>query len=368
MKALIVASVASMIDQFNMNNIRILKELGYEVHVACNFVYPGSITKEKTVLLKIKLKDLDVKFYQIDFSRNIFSIFKHFKAKKQLSTIFKENTYRIVHCHSPIGGLITRVVAKKYRKKGTFVIYTAHGFHFYKGAPKKNWIMFYPLEKMCSKWTDLIITINKEDYELAKNKMRANVVEYVPGVGINVDSIASIKVDVAKKRQEIGVPVDSKMVFSVGELNTNKNHQLVIKALGIIKDPSIHYVIAGLGELKDELIALANECHVNLHLLGFRTDVYELYKCADLFVLPSIREGLNVSTMEAIAAGCRTIVSRIRGNIDMVPIENCFDPHSVDELVELLKKDVAPNSDFMKIANSNNVDKKMRTLYQGFNS
>ena len=364
MKALITASVASMIDQFNMNNIRILKDLGYEVHVGCNFNNPGSITKEKCDALKKKLDELEVKYFQIDFSRNVLSLPQHLKALKQLKAILKENNYKLVHCHSPIGGMLTRLAAKNYRKKGTKVIYTAHGFHFYNGAPKKNWLIFYPIEKCCSRWTDLLLTINTEDYELAKHKMKAKSVDYIPGVGVDVDRFSKVVIDKRAKRKEIGVPSDAFMVLSVGELNENKNHKLVIEAISKINDPKYYYVVAGVGKLRNYLEEYAKQLGVNLVLLGFRTDIPELFKCADVFVLPSIREGLNVSVMESIASGCPTIVSRIRGNVDMVPNENCFSPRNTEELVPLLKKKGIKNSNFMDKANSKAVDTKMKNIYQ----
>ena len=183
-KALILASVASMIEQFNMGNIKVLQELKYEVHVATNFIDSGTITRERAEELKNKLKDLNVKYYQIDFDRNVLST-KNIQAYKQVKQLIKENKYNIIHIHSPIGGVCGRLVAKKERKNGTKVIYTAHGFHFFKGAPAKNWLIYYPVEKWLSKYTDCLITINEEDYNLAKKKFKAKNVEYVPGIGVD---------------------------------------------------------------------------------------------------------------------------------------------------------------------------------------
>lgn len=364
MKALVVSSVASMIDQFCMGNIATLQQLGYEVDVACNFNNPGTITKEKCELLKNKLAGLGVNYYQVDFSRSVFKITKHFKSLNQMKNLLKNNQYQIIHCHSPIGGMITRLAVKKHRKKeGLKVIYTAHGFHFYKGAPKKNWLIFYPIEKTCSRWTDILITINKEDYAFAKRKMKAKQIEYLPGVGIDIDKFQNASVDVNEKRKEIGIPEGAKLIFSVGELNKNKNHQVVIKALSKISSPNYYYAIAGVGQKHDYLYSLAKELNVNLVLLGFRTDVSELYKTADLFVLPSIREGLNVSLIEAMASGCRVIASDIRGNRDMLSPEKLFDPLDVDKIVSLITHPDNNEELFYKLADVKVINKRMSELY-----
>lgn len=365
MKAIITASVASMIDQFNMNNISILKDLGYEVHVACNFNEPGTITKERSKVLQEKLAAMGVTFFQIDFSRNVLNIFKSFKSLRQLKHLFKNNNYDLVHCHSPIGGMLTRIAAKKYRKKGLRVIYTAHGFHFYKGAPLKNWLLFYPIEKMCSRWTDLLITINREDFDFAKKKMKAKEVEYIPGVGVDVEHFKNMQVDIIEKRESLGVPINAKVLLSVGELNKNKNHQVVIKALSKFDSSNYYYVIVGKGQNKNKeyLESLAKSLNVNLVLLGYRTDIAELYKVADLFILPSIREGLNVSLIEALASGCRAIASDIRGNRDMLSASKLFAPFDVDKIASLILSLDNSEDIFYKNADVNIVNQKIKNIY-----
>lgn len=257
------------------------------------------------------------------------------KAIGQIRELVEQNGYDIVHCHTPIAAMCTRLACRKARKKGTKVFYTAHGFHFYKGAPLKNWVMYYPVEWVCAHFTDVLITINREDYHLAQKRMRAKRAEYVPGVGIDLDRFTQTQVDRQKKRREIEVPEDAFLLLSVGELNENKNHQLVIRALAEIKDPLLHYAIAGQGPMKEELESLAQTLGVGdrVHLLGYRRDVAELNQIADTYVLPSFREGLNVSVMEAMASGLPCAVSEIRGNIDLID-ENggvLFDPHSEED-------------------------------------
>ena len=187
-------------------------------------------------------------------------------AISEIRKLVEEQEYDIVHCHTPVAAMCTRLACMRARKKGTRVFYTAHGFHFYKGAPKKNWLLFYPVEKVCAYFTDTLITINREDYAFAKRKFPIKCIEYVPGVGIDISKYESTTVDKTKKREEIGVPETANMLLSVGELNENKNHAAVIKAIGALADDNLHYVIAGSGPKRETLENLAKEQNVHLHL------------------------------------------------------------------------------------------------------
>lgn len=348
-KALVLASVASMIDQFNMPNIKLLIDMGYHVDVACNFVQGSTCSKEKINSLIGELDGLGVGHYQIDFSRNIGKVGDHVTAYKQVKSILKENQYEFVHCHSPIGGAVARLAGKATKTK---IIYTAHGFHFYQGAPLKNWLVYYPVEWLCSHWTDTLITINQEDYALAKKHMHAKQVVYTPGVGIDLAKFGGIAVDKAKKRKELGVPENAMLLISVGELNENKNHEMVIKA---INGMDVYYIIAGAGDKKGRLQALIDEQNMadRIKLLGFRTDVKDLYAVSDVFVFPSFREGLSVSLMEAMACGKPCAVSAIRGNLDLID-ENggeFFDPGDVKSIRSSIEKIAC--RDFKKLGNYN---------------
>lgn len=316
-KMLMLASVASMIDQFNMPNIELLQKMGYEVHVACNFQKGNTCTNERIQKLKKRLEKMEVKYFQIDFSRNILKINEILKAYEQVKVLLQQEHYVFIHCHSPIGGAVGRLSGHKTQTK---VIYTAHGFHFYKGAPVQNWLLYYPIEKWLSKYTDVLITINKEDYHRAKRKFHAKEIKYVPGVGIDVERIQAVQVDRKKKREELGIGEDDFLLLSVGELNKNKNHEVVIRAIAELKNLNIKYVICGQGRLKAYLEELAEKLGVRgqLFLLGFRTDVIEICKSADVFVFPSKREGLSVALMEAMACGLPCVVSGIRGNVDLI--------------------------------------------------
>ena len=324
-KALQLASVASMIDQFNIPNIKILQSLGYQVDVVADFTNPGTITVERAEGLKKRLADMNVRVFDIAIPRSL-NPKAIIAAYRAVNRLLDQEHYNLLHCHSPIGGVIARQAAKGKRKNGLKVIYTAHGFHFYDGAPLKNWAVFYPIEKHFSRYTDVLITINKEDFKRAQDHFYANKTVYVPGVGVDTKKFAPRESGRKRIRTELGIDKDQILLLSVGELNENKNHESVIRA---IAGMPITYVVVGKGQLKDKLNNLAKECGVDLRLTGYRNDVPDFYNAADVFILPSIREGLNVSLMEAMASGRSVACGRIRGNTDLIE-EPLFDPTDID--------------------------------------
>ena len=311
MRILYVTTVGTTMSFFK-DFIRQLASEGHTVDIATNEAdYPVSSVYH----------ELGCRVHHIDTSRSPFS-FGNIKAVKQLKKIVFGGGYDLVHCHTPIAAACTRIACRGLRKRGVRVLYTAHGFHFYKGAPKKNWLIFYPVEKLCARMTDVIITINREDFAFAKRKLKAKRVEYIPGVGIDPDRFLPTEKSILK-RSEIGVPEGAKMLLSVGELNKNKNHEKVLRAIAELKTENVHYAIAGKGALADELKRLAAELGIaeRVHILGYREDVAELYGAADLFVHPSYREGLPVAVIEAMAAGVPVVASKIRGNVDLITEE-----------------------------------------------
>ena len=232
MKILYVTTVAITMNFFT-NFINELVKSGNAVDIACNC---------DDYELNTVYKELDCKIHNIPFSRSPLNM-GNIKAYKMLKRVVSDGGYDIVHCHTPIAAAATRLACRKARKNGTKVFYTAHGFHFYKGAPLKNKILFYPVEKLCAKYTDTLITINCEDYELAQRKFGAKKVTYVAGVGINTAKFRETVVSKVEKLNEIGVPADAKILLSVGELNANKNHSAIIKAISKMNDSNIHYLI-----------------------------------------------------------------------------------------------------------------------------
>ena len=314
-RVLIVANTAYMIRQFNMRNIELLQDMGYRVDIACNFIKGNPSSKEVMDEFIKQLKTLDVVCYQIPILKSPLKIRDNYKAFKILENLMRVNKYAFVHCQTPVGGVLSRLAA--YRTK-TSSVYMAHGFHFYNGASLLTWLIYYPIEWCMSLITDVLIVINQEDYQLAKRRMKAKRLYYVPGVGIDVDALRIQGDNPLLTRGDIGVPEDAVVVLSVGELNKNKNHETVIKALAQL--PDVHYVIVGEGVLKEHLMITAQKYSVadRVHLLGFRKDVQEIYFLADIYCHPSFREGLSVAVMEAMAAGLPIVCSDIRGNRDLI--------------------------------------------------
>ncbi len=314
-KVLYVATVVKThIMEFHIPYLKMLKGMGWETAVAARNDYENP---EDCVIPYCDT------YYDVPFERNPLKP-GNIKAYKQLKKIIDEGQYDIIHCHTPVGAMLTRLAAKDARKKGSKVIYTAHGFHFYKGAPLINWIVYYPVEKWLSRYTDVLITINKEDYERAKRKFHAKRIEYVPGVGIDTKKFSNKIGERDEKRNELGINNSSFLLLSVGEIIPRKNHSVVLDALAEFKTAGelddIQYIICGRGplenELKEKAIALGISDHV--HLLGYRTDVSEIYTASDLFIFPSLQEGLPVALMEAMASGVPVICSDIRGNTDLI--------------------------------------------------
>lgn len=336
-RALMLASVASMIDQFNMDNIKILLDIGYDVDVVADFVDGGTITSERTEELKNRLEALGVSVYHVAIPREVFDVKKIIKAYKQVRTLCNDRQYKILHCHSPIGGVIARYAARKARKSGTKIIYTAHGFHFYAGAPKKNWLLFYPIEKMCSRWTDVLITINKEDYQRARKSFHARKVIYIPGVGVDTEKFRECNTNKIEKRKELDLPEKVFVLLSVGELQARKNHKIVIEALHRLNNPDIYYLIVGRGELEEEYAGLIKGYSLgkNVRLLGYRTDIDEICIASDCFVHPSIREGLGIAPLEAMASGLPLISADVNGIRDYTKngvTGYCVNPESVEDM------------------------------------
>lgn len=367
-RVLMVATVPSMIGQFNMNNINILLKMGYQVDVAADFRDNSVWPSERIQSFRNLMSEMGIKCIQLDFSREPLRIERHVKSYKETLGLFQERQYSFVHTHTPIASAIVRLAA---HKTGTKVIYTAHGFHFYDGAPLKNWLTFYPVEKFFSRYTDVLITINKEDYKRAKSKLHAKTTVYVPGVGVDTENFSPGESGRNRIRTELNLKDQDVMILSVGELNDNKNHSSVIRA---IKGMNITYVIVGKGEKKGDLESLKNEYGVDVRLMGFRNDVADFYNAADLYVLPSIREGLNVSLMEAMASGLAVACGSIRGNTDLIENENCLfmptNPGDIKRAIEyaLINKERLKEKNRKKILeySSGNVERQMKSIYSNF--
>ena len=310
-KVLFVATVVRLhLNLFHLPYLRWFHEQGWQVDVAANNDY------EDPADCVIPCCD---NHYVMPFERSPFKK-GNLLAYRQLKELLDREHYDIIHCHTPMGGVVTRLAAGSARNKGTKVLYTAHGFHFYDGAPLVNWLLYYPVERLLSRRTDLLLTMNGEDHRRAKT-FHAKRTEMVNGVGIDLsrfsEASAEQKADV---RRELGLSEGDTFAFTVGNVIPRKNQEVLVRAVKELDDPRFHLFIAGDGPLEGALKALARELGVEdrVHLLGFRRDVYRLSSAADIFLFSSRQEGLSVSVMEAMACGLPIVASAIRGNTDLI--------------------------------------------------
>lgn len=361
MKVLIISNVISMITQFNRNNIEILQELGCEVHVACNLENTSFSPKSQNRKYINELEDKGIILHQVDFGRRYDAYRTINKCCKQIEDILRKEKVAFVHCHSQIAGLCGRIAAKKCKVKS---IYTAHGFMFYKGASWLRWMIFYPQDWVCSFFTDILITINREDYLLAQKRFHSKEIYYIPGVGIDINKIKQSKNNRQELRQRLGVGEDEFMVLSVGELSERKDQKTAIKAISNLNNSKVKYFICGKGDKYEEYVALIRELKMeaNIFLLGYRTDIYELCKASDLFVFPSLQEGLPVAPMEAMACKVPIICTNIRGNVDLIDnTDYLFECKEYEELSNKIQKCIDNDNSGFVAHNFELIQKKFST-------
>ncbi|NOU64531.1 glycosyltransferase [Paenibacillus sp. LMG 31461] len=362
-KILIVSSVSRQFYLFEQGNIEVLKSLGYEIHAAANF---NDVNE--------RLDTLDIIRHHFDIERSPFS-FKNSKAYYQLKHIMKSEKFDAIHCHSPIGGVLARLAAKAVGNCP--VIYTAHGFHFYKGARFINWAIYYPVERLLARYTDHLITINKEDFKKA-NEFKAGQIHYVPGIGVDTDAFNNTALNREMKRMELGISDDTFVLLSIGELIKRKNLETLIRAIVKLENQNFVLLICGRGVLESFLkeLTVSLEIQEKVRFLGFRNDIKEICIASDVFVFPSYQEGLPVSVMEAMSAGLPVIASEIRGNTDLIkngvggyllsPDDINGFSESIQVLLEdaKLRKDMSvKNKDEVKRYDSSIIKNKMREIY-----
>lgn len=290
---------------FHLPYMQWFRDRGYEVHLCCRNDTGSPVTE---------VPHCD-RFVELPFERSPFSP-GNIGVYRKLKQLMDTEQYALIHCHTPMGGVLGRLAARAARKKGTRVVYTAHGFHFFTGAPKANWLLFYPAERMLSRCTDLLITINHEDEARAKRFHAAQTV-CVHGVGVDIGRFGA-PVNKQAVRVELGIAQDASVVAVVGEHIPRKNHETALRAVAPLS--GVELLFCGVGEQGGALEQLAQELGMaeRAHFLGFRKDIPELLGASDVFLFPSLQEGLPVSLMEAMAAGLPCVASRVRGNADLI--------------------------------------------------
>ena len=306
-KVLFCATVDYHFKLFHLPYLQWFKEQGWEVHVAAN----GNID----------LPYVDEKF-DLPIQRSPIHI-KNIRAYQELHYLINIHQYKIIHCHTPMGGVLARMAARKARRIGTNVIYTAHGFHFCNGAPLTNWLLYYPAEWLLAKHTDCLITINTEDYQLATRRFRVGDIRHVNGVGVDTDVFKPINAEVKKSlRKSLGYQPNDFLLFYAAEFNKNKNQQMLLHALAMLKDqtPKLKLLLAGEGSNQFKCQQLAKRLGIShmVDFLGYRNDINQILPLCDVAVGSSLREGLPVNVMEAMACGLPIVATENRGHKELV--------------------------------------------------
>ena len=293
-KVLYIAHLQSHIRNFHLAYLKHLQDRGFYVAVATRVDNPEELAFLDEVI-------------DFPFVRSPFTL-KTADNYRDLKKLFIKGNYDIIHCHTPVAGITTRLAAHAAKVKSK-VYYTAHGFHFFTGAPLINWLIYYPAEWLCAKYTDVLFTMNQEDYQRAKAKFKHPEVVYIHGAGIDTS-----KYNVAKN---IGKHLE---LVTVGEMIKRKNQLVLIQAVEQIKDIDCHLTIAGDGELRSDIEKYINDHHLNdkVSLIGHVKPVTKAFENKDMFLFSSLHEGLPVAVMEAMACGLPCIVSNVRGNNDLI--------------------------------------------------
>ena len=319
-KILIVTSVWGFLAKFGREDVKILQEQGYEVHYASNKNNP---------IYQFALdvyEEMGVVFHDIDIWQSPFGIRHNAKAVKQIRQLVKEEQIQLLHCHTPSGGLVTRIAGIGLPVK---VIYTVHGFHFYKGAGKLHNFIYHSIESVLSFFTDIIVTVNKEDYEAACKMHQRKGVYQIPGVGLDREYFYETTLEQRQvAREELAVE-DKFLILSVGELRENKNPEVIIRALAALKErgkdiSSFTYGLLGAGKQEEELKQLVTELQLkdNVMFYGYKTDIRPYLEAADLLAFPTIREGLGMAALEAMAMGVPVLAADNRGTREFMTKEN----------------------------------------------
>ena len=309
MKILFVTTVSNTINGFLIPHIGLLVNKGYQVDIACNVVRE----------IKPEVLALGCQIHQIEFQRTPLRK-ENFIAYRKIKELVISEGYELIHTHTPIASALVRLACRKMTN--VKVLYTAHGFHFYKGAPLKNWLLYYPVEKWLSRYTDCLITINKEDYRRA-NRFKAKSVEFINGVGVDLDRFKPQTPKIKKElRRQYGFSDKDFILFFAAELNYNKHQDLLLNVVNRIKHeiPQIKLLLAGSGDFQKQYKRQSEILGVkeNVQFLGHRDDISNLLLAADIAVSSSRREGLPVNVMEAMAVGLPLVVTNCRGNRDLV--------------------------------------------------
>lgn len=316
MKKILLTCTDLMAIQFFTEHISHWVQSGYCVHLACSAV--GGRLEDIKELYK---DEKNVSVSVLSLQRSPFS-FSNYKGYKELKEHLKHNHYDCIVTNEPVMGLVTRLAARKY---DTRVIYIAHGFHFYKGGSAFKNTIFKTIERFAARYTNTLITINTEDYKAAQSfRLRKNgTIHLLPGIGVNTKRFSPAVSDQRKiMRTALGLQQDEIGIAVIGELNDNKNQQVLIRAMEILikKHPEAKLLLLGKGDNLSTYEALAASCNVRDHVifLGYRKDVPQVLSACDIGVSASYREGLPLNLIEEMATGLPIVASVNRGHVDIL--------------------------------------------------
>lgn len=308
-KVAFVARVYGHLEAFHLPYMKLLQGQGYEVHAYASFDHG-----------KAGVEALGVICHDTPFFRGILAL-GNITVCQELGQSFRSERFQMVHVNTPIAGFLARIAA--WLAHVPVVIYTAHGFHFFKGAPLSYWMLYYPAEWLLSRVTDYIITINQEDFARAGRFPVRRRVFYIPGIGVDTNAFSGVR-DFSLKalRSELNVQEKDYVITCIAELNKNKNQIQLVKAVAkLVKNGApVQCFLLGTGSSEIELKTFVQQSGLsgNIHLLGFRRDVPEILALTDVAVLVSRREGLPKALLEAMAAGKAVVATNVRGNRDLI--------------------------------------------------
>lgn len=314
---LLLTTTSDFLLKFERENVDILKQMGYVVHYAANMREPAYLSEEE------RLRHLGIQIHPIAIARSPFMLQDNQKALQQIIRIVRKYSIQVIHCHTPVGGLLGRLAGKLIQDPKPIVLYTAHGFHFYKGSPLFNWLTYFEVEKALARYTDIMIVINEEDYRRARLfRLKKNGALYkIPGVGLDTGMFRPLSAEARLAgRKRLGIRDEDFFLVSVGELNENKNHKVVLEALAKMREcgrdiSTIRYGICGDGFYRSRMERWILEMGLKnvVTLYGHCLQVPDILGCADAFIFPSVREGLGMAGLEALAMGIPVIASDNRG-------------------------------------------------------
>ncbi|MDO9551557.1 glycosyltransferase [Rhodonellum sp.] len=368
-KILFTASIAKHIIRFHLPYLQWFKNQGFETHVACS-------GEEEIPFTDFK--------HNVPFIRNPFS-YGHARAYKCLETLIDENDYFLIHCHTPMTSVLTRLAARTARLKGTKILYTAHGFHFFKGGPIHYWFTYFPIELFLSKYTDAIITINEEDYQIIKREESVQTKVFkIPGVGVSQKRFFPVHSDIKTQiRTKNNFSDQDFILVYAAEFIPRKNHVFIIKSAGKLIEslPNVKILFAGRGILKAGMEKLVSELGLNetIIFLGFREDIDEVFKMSDIGISASRQEGLGLNLVEEMMCGLPIVATQDKGHLEVIDhglngflfsqndssgfINHILDLYLNEEMKSNMSKEAILKSKKFELSNSLYEMEKIYSLY-----